>query len=404
MTKHKNKSGIILFFFSILFFSCNQKNDHAKYENSTTFITEETKSVTSENYPQIVLSHHIKKDTLNIKIVEELQEFLEIKNNNQRSFKYWKKDDFEKYMFPYYDLVNIEFSNRSEGFYYKPTILEIIPLENLDERLVKIAFIGGENGRYLKAIYNIIVDISDFKFKRVLDYNTRNWKTYSVGNINYIISPLKSFNRKAAINFNEFNDKLSVLFDISPKEIDYYSCINPIELFKIKGFDYIQNMYMAKTGGLNEITSNIIFSGNNSESYHHELVHSYLEPKYFKTIYNLQVFSEGLATFLGGSNNKSYLELREELKIMLNKNENLKLANYLDPYYNTQEENQLSYTIGAILCERAIRIKGQKDFLNIFKSKNIEDALNFIGLNQENLQQKLILELEQPPITGSSIL
>lgn len=358
----------------------------------------------SLEYSELAINKNVPNTCLNLKIINRLQGFLNIKNLEPRSFEYWKASDFNKYMFPYEDLMNMEVSSTNDT-YYKPTVLEIIGTGTNDyERLIKIAFIGNENkNNHLRAIYTFIIDTKDWKFKRVLEHNTKDWKKVKVGNIKYFNSPLREFNSQKAEKFNAFNNTLSAFFKESPRQITYFACTSPAELYKIMGYDYITNMYMAETGALNEYTSNIIFAGNDSEYYAHELVHSYLSPSYFKTINNLGVLSEGLATYIGGSNGKSYEELREDLRTLMAERD-INLMEYLHPYYETQEKNQLSYTIGALLLERAIRLKGVEDFWQIFDNEDLEASLKLLDLDLETLNKTLEDELSRPINPASSIL
>lgn len=402
MKKVNIYSKIVLLQFIILFLSsCN------KISKET--ISEESNSGDKNNfilsYPILGVNKNIPQSSLNIKILSRLQNFLELKDSNPRSFKYWKESDFEKYMLPYNDLVYFEKSNYVDGYFYKPTVIEIVKIEKEEhERLVKIAFIGNENGEnFLKGIYNMIIDINDLKFKRVLEYNTKNWKSYNIGNIQYFNSPLRQFDFKKAKTFDELNNTLAAFFDKLPREITYYACTTPKEFYEIMGYDYISNMYMANTGALNEYTSNIIFAGNNSENYPHELVHSYMSPKYFKTINNLRVLGEGFASYIGGSNGKPYEILREDLEILISKKD-IAFSDYLNPYFETQEKNELAYTIGALICERGIRLKGIQRFMEIFEKENLESSLKFVDLNLKNLDSELKAELERPQILTSSFL
>lgn len=374
-----------------------------KDPNSTKMNNQEEKS-SSYKYPELSINKNVSKSSFNLKIIDRLQSFLSIKNLEPRSFEYWKASDFDKYMFPYEDLMNLEVSSTNDH-YYKPTVLEIIGTGTNDhERLIKIAFIGNANQKnHLRAIYTLSIDTRDWKFKRVLEHNTRNWKGIEIGNIKYFNSPLREFNSQRAEEFNAFNNTLAALFKRSPRQITYFATTTPAEFYRIMGYDYIPNMYMAETGALNEYTSNIIFAGNDSEYYDHELVHSYLSPGYFKTINNLRILSEGFATYIGGSNGKSYEELREELKTLMAESD-INLTEYLDPYYETQKKNQLSYTVGALLLERAIRLLGMENFWEIFEKEDLEDCLRLLDLDLETLNASLEDEFNRPLIPASSIL
>ncbi len=380
---------------------CNQNTTLDQSETTT----KEVSLTETATYPEISINPYIKPDTVQTKIIEQLHKFLALKDKDPRSLSYWKEADYDNFMFPYMDIFSIEQNHERVQYFFKPTILEIIAIDGSSEYLIKIAFIGRkDNENYLKCIYNLIVDTKDYKFKRVLDYNIRNWERFTVGNIEYYNSPLKDFNNEEAETFDIFNTKIAKLFETEPYKVTYYSCVNTKELFEIKGFDFRHNMYLSETGGESDVYSDIVYSGKNSERYDHELAHCYLHKKFFKTLGKLRLLNEGLATFFGGSGDKTYPILRSDLSALLSEKNSIDVLEYLNPYYDAEEDNQISYTIGAILCERAIRLKGSTNFLDIFYSKNLDEVLDYLDLNRENLKNDLILELKNMPIESSSLL
>jgi predicted ATP-dependent serine protease len=90
-------------------------------------------------------------------------------------------------------------------------------------------------------------------------------------------------------------------------------------------------------------------------------------------------------------------------EILISKKD-IDFSEYLDPYYETQKKNELANTIGALICERAIRLKGVQKFMEIFEKENLESSLKFIDLNLKNLDRELKTELERPQILSLSIL
>ena len=118
-----------------------------------------------------------KTDKTNQIIIETLTEFLKTKNTSLTENKFWVVSDFQKYIYPYLDISNIENSRYGSDF-FKPTLMEIIPTENQNQKIVKIAFIGHNNEtkeNQLKSIYNLIANFKQDKilFSRYLDYSTK---------------------------------------------------------------------------------------------------------------------------------------------------------------------------------------------------------------------------------------
>lgn len=340
-----------------------------------------------------------KTDKTNQIIIETLTQFLETKNTSLTESKFWAQSDFQKFIYPFLDIYNIENSKYGKDF-YRPTLVEIISTENSNKKILKLAFIGHNNEtkeNQLKAIYNLIANINQDKvlFSRYLDFSTEKWKTVSSGSLTYKISPSKTINEtEIAEQQNEIN-KICKFFNCNPLSITYYSCVNPKELFEIKGFDYNSMMYIDKTGGLADY-GNIIFSGNNSEIYTHEIIHIYtsnLFPKIDKFI------DEGLATFIAGSGKYSYEWHRNKLDKFLNENKDYNFEMHTDAYERIYFENETSipYLTSALILERTLRIYGKEKLMELLKSENeLWATLKTIGLTKENINDELRKEIKLP--------
>ena len=340
-----------------------------------------------------------KTDKTNQSIIETLTEFLKTKNTSLAENKNWVQSDFQKYIYPYLDIYNIENSKYGKDF-YRPTLVEIIPTEKPNQKIVKIAFIGHNNEtkeNQLKSIYNLITNIHQGKvlFSRYLDFTTENWKTVSKESLTYKISPNKTINQNEIAEQQKDIDKICNFFRCKPISITYYSCVNPKELFEIKGFDYNPIMYVDKTGGLADY-GNIIFSGNNSEIYTHEIIHIYtskLFPKIDKFI------DEGLATFMAGSGKYSYEWHRNKLDKFLNENKDYNFEVHTDAYERIYFENETSipYLSSALILERTLQIYGKEKLMELLKSENeLWTTLKTVGLTKENINNELRKQIKLP--------
>ena len=130
-------------------------------------------------------------DSLEIRIINRWKDFLVTKNYDIEKNRYWVAEDFQKFKYPYRDIYGIEGKNNND-YFYKPTVLEILPTENDYTYLIKTAFIGEDKS--VKCIYNVLAQRDSTKgapvfFKSIRDYNTRDWQRKTVGNIQYIINP-----------------------------------------------------------------------------------------------------------------------------------------------------------------------------------------------------------------------
>ncbi|MFZ4543702.1 MAG: hypothetical protein ACOYOA_06610 [Saprospiraceae bacterium] len=338
-------------------------------------------------------------DNTNKAIIESLTEFLKTKNSALTENKYWIQSDFQKFIYPYLDIYNIENSKHEIGL-YRPTLMEIIPTENSRQKIVKIAFIR-HNSRtqenQLKAIYNLIANCSQDKilFSRYLDYATEKWNTIHKEDLTYKITPNRSASETEIAAQQSDIEKIVQFFNCSRISITFYSCVNPIELFEIKGFDYNPMMYIDKTGGFADY-GNIIFSGNNAEIYTHEIIHIYtsnLFPKIDKFI------DEGLATFMAGSGKYNYEWHRNKLDKFLQENKNFNLAEHTDPYDRIYFENETSipYLTAALIVERTWKIYGKDKLLELLKSeRDLWATLKTVGLTKESINIELRKFIKQP--------
>ena len=344
-----------------------------------------------------------KDDSLNKEIIDVLKKFLLTKNSTINEInKYWLPSDYKTNIVPYQDIYNIEASRYGADF-YKPTLMEIVPTNNENQKIVKIAYLGHNpetNENIVRAIYNIVAskESSGIIFSMYLNYVTRDWKETTVGSVTYKISPqtCRTLNMTEALKQKKEITELCDFFGTVPIPIRYYSSINPVEVFQIKGFDYNTLMYVDKSGGLNEPGDNII-SGNNSDYYMHEVAHSYTG-RLFPSINSF--LNEGFAMLIGGSGKFSYEWHRNKLKKYLEDNPDF---SFVDHTTNTWEplfidkETQITYMLGALICERTLRLYGKAKLFEIFKSKSgLFDTLKDVGLTKENLNEELRKEIKLP--------
>ncbi|OCK52920.1 hypothetical protein BA768_09755 [Chryseobacterium sp. CBo1] len=327
------------------------------------------------------------QDSFNIQIIKTLGEFLETQNP-----KFWLESDFKRFKSPYYEIIGIESGKLGDKF-YQPSLMEIIPTDEEDKRIVKLAFIGyspDTKSNLVKAIYNVIAVKNGDKifFSKYIDYATRNWKIKNEDNITYYISINKNYNLKEAEAQKKDINMLSKFFDTKRFPIFYYSTVSPEEVFKLKGFDYHPMMFADKSGGFAE-DYNIVISGNNSEYYTHEIVHLYTS-KLFPKINPF--FDEGIATYFGGSGKFDYQWQKGKLKKFLTENPDFDAFEHLDVYERLyfEKETPIPYLVSAVLCEMIISKFGKEKLFSVFKNGNsVEECIKTFNLNKNNINFEL---------------
>ncbi len=340
-----------------------------------------------------------KSDPTHHAIIEALTEFLGSKNVSLTANNFWVQSDFQKYTYPYLDIYEIENSKFGKGF-YQPTLMDIIPTERSDRRIVKIAFIGHNpetEENQLKAVYNLVANIQQGRvmFSKYLDLATEAWRTESKESLIYKISPNKTANEWEMKQ--QLNDIYSIcnFFNCQPIVITYYSCVNPKELFEIRGFEYHPMMYADKSGGLAD-HGNIVFSGNNADIYTHEIIHIYtssLFPKIDKFI------DEGLATWLAGSGKYSYDWHRNQFEKFIIRNKDYNFAEHTDAYERIyfEKETSIPYLTAALILERTLKIYGKEKLIELLRSENeLWTTLNTVGLTRENINEELRNQIKLP--------
>ncbi|ADR20948.1 hypothetical protein MATR_14260 [Marivirga tractuosa] len=349
---------------------------------------------------QLSISSSINQEKpLNQEIISTLTNFLETKNDSFKENKYWLAEDFDTFWFPFQDLYEIEHKD-SALYFYQPSLMEIVNTDDEQKKLLKLAFIGHDDTTKestIKSIYNIVANQTDtgIVFSHPLPYFTKNWKKIQKGSIEYVVSPDRDFNEEEAERQLEDIAKICDFFSTEPMPITYYSCIGLEELFQIKGFDYNPIMYREGGGGL-AATLNIVFSGNRSEFYTHEIMHLYTSAWYPSST---KLIDEGLATYVGGSRVYSYTWHKENLRSHIEEHPEIDFSKHLEPFERFfAGETAIPYMVGALICERTYRLYGKEKLLALLDgADNIWGLLAEVGLTQENFDGELKKELSLPP-------
>ncbi|MFK7758136.1 MAG: hypothetical protein AB8B53_14500 [Flavobacteriales bacterium] len=334
-------------------------------------------------------------NTENKEVLLVVENFLKTKNYSLSTNKYWLDSEFIKYIYPFADIYGIEKSKKSDN-YYKPTLMELVNVEE-NEKLVKIGFVGYDTGTQqsiIRAVYNVIAiqNNGNWVLKRAINYQVREWNMIQKGSITYMLPKAKTASQTEIKKQTDDIVDICNFFNCSPIDITYYSCENPKQVFEVKGFDYLPNMFFSQTGGMADY-GNIVYSGNNSEYYTHEIVHIYTK-KLFPNISSL--LDEGMATYIGGSGIYGYNWHREKMSEYFS-DTTLNVAEHLNPYERLYIKNEtpIPYMIGALICERVNRIYGKERLFELLRSnEDIWGILGDVGLTKENLTKELKKELK----------
>lgn len=237
---------------------------------------------------------------------------------------------------------------------------------------IKVMFYRTEKDQYSKDLakfnppmiqrYYAILENGEWKLANAFTYDFGAWHTAETKYINYHFPTKSLYNEELAEKANRFCDSIICRFDFSPLEekIEYYICNGELEVGEILGYDhYIYGWAAGKT------IQNKIISGNGTVYYPHEFVH-FIDDDPEPRGHNI---SEGFASWLGGSMEKSYPQLANA---------------FADEYLNSPNasfawawESKLSkYALGALIIDMVFDKKGDKgvlEFMNL-PSHNAEES------------------------------
>ncbi|MES2830060.1 MAG: hypothetical protein V4687_18020 [Bacteroidota bacterium] len=296
-------------------------------------------------------------------LVKSLTGFLNEKDQGTQNNSYINPKYAKKNIEPFPFLHDIEM-NGGVPFYF-PSLLRAIPLED-GSFLMKIAYmgVGGDNKPYLRIIASLIAKqaADRFYFYNVLDHYTQNWNKKQVGSISYTYS--SKLDIKKAEAMNQFNLNFARKLQTPVLTVNYYKFEDPEQMYKAIGFDFHENMYASRVGGLAQYWTNTVYAGNNSEQYDHEVAHFYTYIAFPKGTKNVH---EGYATFAGGSGGKSLSELVPLAKKYIDAHPDKDITVLATDFYPYTPDVQLTYVLSAIVCrdiEKRFGMAGTKKLFN----------------------------------------
>lgn len=307
---------------------------------------------------------------------------------------YWYAPDLERFGGPYSELRYAEYDSVGE-LRYRPTLLAIEPVA--EGRLLRVTW--SEDGRSTdRCVFDFLARPTDegVRLSFPIARNTTDWERRTFGDLQYVISPKHVFNEADALAQQRMFERLATWFEVPTFPVTYYSFTDPVDLFRAKGFHQHPMMYTIPTGGMVDVGNNV-YAGNNKDIYVHEVVHLFT--------YRLfpdqpALLSEGLATLIGGSNERDYEWHRANLRAYL-ADPAIDLRDRCNAHAQDDIAGHTSvpYVIGALLCERILRTDGKQGLFKVFAAgADPWPALVVYGITPETLTAELRKELELPPV------
>ena len=265
------------------------------------------------------------------------------------------------------------------GFFKRVTPMIVAVYPQGSDTIVKLNFIRVDSlgvGTNMATINFGVTENDGYLFlTNMVVINAKEWVRNEFGNITYIYSQPHQFSQEKASRMAAFNQEMSELFEMEPIQFRYFITDSWIELAKLWGFDYAYDMFnMDTSGGTAVVSAKIIFSGNGTEYYPHELVHLYvaqwLGPEYKKAH---EWFNEGIATYLGGSRGKSLEWQLGVLNAHLNSEPKPDLSNLFDHKMKIGVSTNLDYAVGGLICKLAHENGGMPALRELLTAGKSED-------------------------------
>jgi hypothetical protein len=349
-------------------------------------------------------SHHfLENDPNRESLWRDLNHLFLTKNYDIKNNTFWEEEDMRKYnLWAYGDIFNVEKSNRKgKSQHFLPTIqfIEKVKSEPLTYRL-KLSFMGQEENGFasLRMIYNILAvkKGTEFRFKRAMSEETLDWATNTTGYTRFFYNCKHGFDSDGGIKTEQLNQIMAKKFNVQPDSLQFFVCSNPAEMYRLRGFDYCNEMYEKTLDGHCEPAWSAIYSVNNSEGYPRAVAQNYLGKLYGEKIHD--VFYEGYASVIGGSQGFPLEWHLHEIKLFMEKNPEKDLVKMMFAGDRIGEKTNMMYHLGGLICQLTETRKGIDGLRILFTAgKSDDDFFNAIeqifNFKRDVLNEYLKLEL-----------
>lgn len=335
---------------------------------STPLISEE---VNKDYYLHSIVQQTISEDKQ--KALDLWIDFLYETNDTIRRSN-WVASDIEKYEDDYCLFQNSYFNyDRIDQLsYFVPFILSIEKINSdytirtmFMQKEVKLSDIGKDNQQITSIVkVKVVEENGRLYLKNVIDDEVKKWNKFSTKNINFIVNNDITIDTSKCIEAQCFLDSLSKMWGKSlTQSVDYYVSNSPESINRIVGFDF--SFYGGFGNGMAGRNGRYLFVGNGDFTYHHELVHLV-----FNGAAN-RLLSEGIATYLGGTNDKTYAEVKSDFH-----KEHYPLDSAKTTEINAYPGQRSYYVLGSIICELVVNEKGIAGIKSIWDTAGNNDFSN----------------------------
>lgn len=320
-------------------------------------------------------------------IIELWKDYLLSDEYVRSASPFWHYDEMERPDYSYISLLLDLRTAIQNNKNVQCNIIGIVPVEKdfflLKSMFSKVDSTGQVHLGYIASVYAKKIE-DQFLLINSAQYHKEIYENRKIGSINYIIHPEHNFDETAAKKMNEFNIKIAKKFNTEPIQFDYFVANNTNDLSKILGYDFFTYSYQpVPSGGMADNYNTIIYAGNNSEYYPHEVVHLYTYNG-FNRQYHPWV-DEGIAAFLGGSTGYELDWHLQKLKNFLAKNPDFEINNLSDLQTNIPNGEYMTdfrYAIGGLVMKIIFEEEGMVGLFESLQAGRTEENY-FELLNQK---------------------
>lgn len=242
-----------------------------------------------------------------------------------------------------------------------------------------IGWYGTAEDPYINCFYKVCAMLSDGRYKLLnyFDFRKQSLNKRVVGDIEYYYPAGVEIRRKSAESAARFVRDFKTRYGIIDNNPITYIVANSIdECSSILGLTYTEMRSENPNAG-RAIYPRILLSAR--ADHIHELVHAIMLPLYPEAPGTLH---EGMATFYGGGNNKSYEFHAANLKKFLSENR-IDLSD--EVYRMIDGGTQLYNTLGALIIDYTLRNYGAKKVLELFGSKSYQEIYSVLGVPKDKI-------------------
>jgi hypothetical protein len=226
-----------------------------------------------------------------------------------------------------------------------------------------------------------------FRLSSPLPRLTRDWARQSAGRLTFRYAPGLSSDPVRIRQAVDFVDSLARLFAVQPpQQIDVYLAATMEEAQRAIGLDFMVDASGPGEGrGGRTLPGSIVLVGDDriGEAYLHELAHAVLNPTLRGRTY---LWSEGVATWLGGSRGRPLSQMYIELRSLQRAQPALSLRSLLRRHEQRggKTETDAVVATGALIMEAVYArhgMTGVRDLAGLPTYEAILDALpSYLGL------------------------